>query len=254
MSLLEKYPYLQECLDCIKRDIAGTNLYIWNDEDYPPSAKQIKGSKAVIACNSLQPNEEIFFSQDVTFLEDGEIGCLVTDQYLYYKERWGQPIRMFYEDVSIYYGNGYLEVFGPFMPLKGKWRDGEKVKISLSTQALDAVYYVTAFICGMVALYEAREAQQELTDEELRLKASLINEERVKITDDKTSLDIFFDKYVYPYESEIEDMLRKIGSDGNVEMVIDKVIDFIPAPARYVIPRNLVKKAVLSIKKKVFQS
>lgn len=126
MSLLEKYPYLQECLDCIKRDIAGTNLYIWNDEDYPPSAKQIKGSKAVIACNSLQPNEEIFFSQDMTLFDDGEIGCLVTDQYLYYKERWGQPIRMFYEDVSIYYGNGYLEVSGPFYAIEREMAGWEK--------------------------------------------------------------------------------------------------------------------------------
>ncbi|QLB19915.1 hypothetical protein [Mannheimia granulomatis] len=158
------------------------------------------------------------------------------------------------KDINIYYGNGYLEVSGIVTPLKGKFPDEQKVKISLSTQALDAVYSVTAFICGMVALYEAREAKQELTDDELRLKASLINEERVKITDDKTSLDIFFDKYIYPYESEIEAMLRKIGSDGNIEIVIDKVIDFIPAPVRCAIPRRIVKKIILAIKDKVFQS
>ncbi|MEG9500217.1 hypothetical protein [Mannheimia indoligenes] len=254
MSLVEKYPYLQECLYCIKRDIAGTNLYIWNEEDYSPSSKQIKGSKAVIAHNSLQPNEEVLISQDMTLSNDGEIGCLITDQYIYYKERWGNPIRMFYEDMNIYYGNGYLQLSGIVTPLKGKWSSEHKVEISLSSRELNAVYSLTEFICAMIALYEAREAKQELTDDELRLRASLINEERVRITDDKSNLDKFFDKYVYPYENEIENMFRKIGSDGNVEMVIDKIIDFIPAPARYAIPRSLVKKVALAIKDKVFQS
>lgn len=140
------------------------------------------------------------------------------------------------------------------MPLGGKFPDEDKVRISLSSQTLNAVYSLTEFLCAMIALYEARENKQELTDEELRLKASLINEERVRITDDKSKFDLFFDKYIYPYENEIEDALRKLGSDGNIEFVIDKVIDFIPAPIRYAIPRSLVKKAVLIIKNKVFES
>lgn len=250
ISLLEKYPYIQQCLDCVIRDITSTNLYIWNSTHYAPSLKQQKGAKLVIAYGSLSPDEEVFFSQDMTLFNDGEIGCVVTDKYLYYKDRWEYPIRMSYKNIDVYYGNGCLQISGEEVTaLQGNFPDERKIKFSLSSNRIDAINSITAFICAMSVLHES---DTSLTNDELISKSMLINEERVKITNDKTVLDVFFDKYIFPYENEIETMLRKVGSDGNIEMVIDKVIDFIPAPARYVVPRSLVKKAVLTLKDKMF--
>lgn len=153
----------------------------------------------------------------------------------------GQHCQPYYKSYSISYNKGELN-FGDLklMHLHGcdKLRDG-----------------LIKLLSSMIALSnENGEVEYSTSDDELRELVDILIETQVKIGDEVAGLDAFFDKYIMPYESEIEDMLRKIGSDGNVEMVIDKVIDFIPAPARYVIPRNLVKKAVLSIKEKVFQS
>lgn len=245
MSLLDKYPYIREILDELSECVDNSSYYVVAGENGSVPLKKLNNAKASMASGmgaSLDSDEEILVLYDDTLFGSAKDGALITNKKIIVKPSGGwQHCQPYYKSYPISYNKGELN-FGDLklMHLHGrdKLRDG-----------------LIKLLSSMIALSnENGEVEYSISDEELRELVDILRETQVKIGDEVAGLDAFFDKYIMPYESEIEDMFRKIGSDGNVEMVIDKVIDFIPAPARYVIPRNLIKKAVLSIKDKVFQS
>lgn len=245
MSLLDKYPYIREILDELSECVDNSSYYVVAGENGSVPLKKLNNAKASMASGmgaSLDSDEEILVLYDDTLFGSAKDGALITNKKIIVKPSGGwQHCQPYYKSYSISYNKGELN-FGDLklMHLHGcdKLRDG-----------------LIKLLSSMIALSnENGEVEYSISDDELRELVDILIETQVKIGDEVAGLDAFFDKYIMPYESEIEDMLRKTGSDGNIEMVIDKVIDFIPAPVRYVIPRNLVKKAVLSIKEKVFQS
>lgn len=245
MSLLDKYPYIREILDELSECVDNSSYYVVAGENGSVPLKKLNNAKASMASGagaSLDHDEEILLLYDSTVFGSAKEGALITNKKIIVKQAFeGLMCQPYYKSLSISYNKGELK-FG-ILNLMHLHRQDELREGFIN------------LLSSMLALSnEKGEVECSISDEELRELVEIIKGTQIEIGDEVSGVDAFVDKYIYPYESEIESMFRKIGSDGNVEMVIDKVIDFIPAPVRYVIPRNLVKKAVLSIKEKVFQS
>lgn len=240
MSFSEKYPYMSEILDSLSELVNNSNFYVVAGKNGSVPAKKLnnaKSSYAPFACFGVDDEEILFLYNDTVFGSAKE-GYLFTNHQIYLKNLFEHPTLLDYSQLKDFiYDKGELYIYGAsgdsdcvrFLHLHGKENLRDKL---------------IEFISALIVLDLEKRKDSFISDSELREMTNVLKETRTVIKDGVSGLDAFFDKYIMPYEDQIEDFIRKLGSDGNIETIVDKVIDFIPAPARYVVPRSFIKNIV----------
>lgn len=248
MSLLEKYPYMSEILDSLSELVDNSNYYVVAGKNGSVPAKKLNNAKSSYApfAGIGEDGEEILFLYDDTAFGSAKEGYLFTNHQIYLKNLFENPTFLDYSQLNnLVYDKGELYIYDSgdswnhvrFMHLHGYENLRDKL---------------IEFISALIVLDLEKRSDPPISDSELREMTNVVKETRAVIKGGVSGLDAFFDKYIMPYEDQIEDLIRKLGSDGNIETIVDKVIDFIPAPARYVVPRSFIKKIVVSMKNKMF--